>query len=259
VLQKIGRATPPGWTVERKQDRSIVVIAPGRGDVGCVVGPNESQPRTIPSEVLYLLCSALLAARPGNVEPQQPSPAADTLTARLQQQCSDWGAYWRASDAHGVDLTQAQAVELLREALGVEVAIKPDRDALRYQWHKSRNPGALLAIAWGASREACAEGADVDRATDVAMGDPFPERTAKPAMPMRWVRMEEGPPPENTPVLVWIVSSPGNPGYWQQDEWHEHREDPTGMGGPTLSFGYTWRESDPSEVTHWALIEEPKT
>lgn len=103
------------------------------------------------------------------------SPQADValnLRHELQQQCSDWGAYWRASDAHGVDLTQAQAVELLREALGVEVAIKPDRDALRYQWHKARNPGALLAIAWGASREACAEGSDVDRATDVAMGDP---------------------------------------------------------------------------------------
>jgi hypothetical protein len=48
-----------------------------------------------------------------------------SLTQRLQQRCSDWGAYWRAQDAHGVDLTHDQAVELLRDALGVEVAIAP--------------------------------------------------------------------------------------------------------------------------------------
>lgn len=42
---------------------------------------------------------------------------------RLQQKCSDWGTYWRASDAHGVKLTTDQAVELLQDALGVEVEI----------------------------------------------------------------------------------------------------------------------------------------
>ncbi len=47
----------------------------------------------------------------------------DTLCQRLQQQCSDWGVYWRAPDAHGVILTQEQALELLRTALGVEVEI----------------------------------------------------------------------------------------------------------------------------------------
>ena len=50
---------------------------------------------------------------------------ADNLTTRLQQQCVDWCAYWRASDAHGVTLTPEQALELLRTALGVEVEIKP--------------------------------------------------------------------------------------------------------------------------------------
>jgi hypothetical protein len=47
------------------------------------------------------------------------------LAQRLQQQCVDWGTYWRASDAHGVELTLEQALELLRTALGVEVDIKP--------------------------------------------------------------------------------------------------------------------------------------
>lgn len=51
--------------------------------------------------------------------------APDTLRERLQRQCVAWGAYWRASDAHGVELTPEQALQLLREALGVEVEIKP--------------------------------------------------------------------------------------------------------------------------------------
>jgi hypothetical protein len=56
--------------------------------------------------------------------PAAPQPAsAPTLTERLQQKCSDWGAYWRASDAHGVQLSVEQATELLADALGVEVEI----------------------------------------------------------------------------------------------------------------------------------------
>jgi hypothetical protein len=48
---------------------------------------------------------------------------APTLCERLQQKCTDWGTYWRAPDAHGVELSHDQAVELLRDALGVEVEI----------------------------------------------------------------------------------------------------------------------------------------
>jgi hypothetical protein len=48
---------------------------------------------------------------------------APNLTERLQQKCSDWNTYWRASDAHGVNLSHAQAVELLQDALGVEVEV----------------------------------------------------------------------------------------------------------------------------------------
>lgn len=47
-----------------------------------------------------------------------------TLRDELQQKCVDWGVYWRASDAHGVDLTHEQALALLRDALGVAVEIK---------------------------------------------------------------------------------------------------------------------------------------
>lgn len=54
---------------------------------------------------------------------EAPAQAQQSMTHELQQQCSDWGVYWRASDAHGVDLSMEQAEELLRRALGVEVAI----------------------------------------------------------------------------------------------------------------------------------------
>lgn len=46
------------------------------------------------------------------------------LRETLQQKCVDMGAYWRASDAHGVVLTIEQAEDLLRDVLNVEVEIK---------------------------------------------------------------------------------------------------------------------------------------
>jgi hypothetical protein len=46
-----------------------------------------------------------------------------TLTDVLQKRCYEWGTYWRSSDAHGVKLNTEQALELLRDALGVEVEI----------------------------------------------------------------------------------------------------------------------------------------
>ena len=48
----------------------------------------------------------------------------DGWREKLQRQCSEWGAYWRAPDAHGVELTEAQAIDLLAEVLGVEVEIQ---------------------------------------------------------------------------------------------------------------------------------------
>lgn len=60
------------------------------------------------------------AGHPAAVEEAEPR----TLRQQLQQQCSDWGTYWRASDSHGVELSMPQAVELLENALGVEVEIK---------------------------------------------------------------------------------------------------------------------------------------
>lgn len=53
----------------------------------------------------------------------------ETLRVELQKMCSAWGAYWRGSDAHGVELTTEQAVDLLQSALNVEVEIKDEEAA----------------------------------------------------------------------------------------------------------------------------------
>ena len=71
----------------------------------------------------------------------QPEPAVEKLYAaqsnsesaydycgRLQMRCCEWGVYWRASDAHGVNLSHEQALELLRDVLGVEVDIAAPKE-----------------------------------------------------------------------------------------------------------------------------------
>ena len=79
--------------------------------------------RAIPVDVQRLMLDA--GFEPPFTAAPQVQQAAPNLTAELQQRCTDWGAYWRAPDAHGVELTPDQALILLREALGVEVEIKP--------------------------------------------------------------------------------------------------------------------------------------
>ncbi len=67
---------------------------------------------------------------------------------RLQQKCSDWGTYWRAPDAHGVKLTTEQAVELLQDALGVEVEIDTGISAAiaaKEMAERERDAGAIAA------------------------------------------------------------------------------------------------------------------
>lgn len=84
----------------------------------------------------------------------------ETLCIQLQQQCSDWGVYWRAPDAHGVKLTMAQAQELLERALGVEVEIAQPTPAgkLVAWWNgigediTERSPYGP-SIRWGAEAE----------------------------------------------------------------------------------------------------------
>jgi hypothetical protein len=97
-------------------------------------------------------------------QPQAASStqAAEPLAERLQRQCVEWGAYWRAPDAHGVILTPEQATELLRDALGVEVEITASSttpgstgavDALPAKW---RNEADGFSDGDASARRACA-------------------------------------------------------------------------------------------------------
>lgn len=63
----------------------------------------------------------------------------ETLRVELQKMCSAWGAYWRGSDAHGVELTTEQAVELLQNALNVEVEIKNEEVAQQAEAQEPRS------------------------------------------------------------------------------------------------------------------------
>jgi hypothetical protein len=62
-----------------------------------------------------------------------------------------------------------------------------------------------------------------------------------------WIAVADRlPEPDAGEVLVWLTG-----GRCAFDEWHMHREDPIGMGGPTLEMGYMWRDYDFEEITHW--------
>lgn len=82
-------------------------------------GVRELGPGSAP-EVAYL--TGWNAAKK-HYEATTASGLVDGLCERLQRKCSEWGTYWRAPDAHGVNLSREQALELLRDALGVEVEI----------------------------------------------------------------------------------------------------------------------------------------
>jgi len=94
-------------------DYHAAVRAAERPEAAAIKESLTTQPAATPEE-----SSAVGAAEPVPA-PVQP----DTLSQRLQRRCVEMGTYWRAPDAHGVNLTTEQATELLRDALGVEVEI----------------------------------------------------------------------------------------------------------------------------------------
>lgn len=89
-----------------------------------VFNPPDCGPRFMQRDEAVKGMRSIVAAHEAKRPPSTTAEAmAPSLREQLQQQCSDWGAYWRASDAHGVELTREQAVELLARAVGVEVEI----------------------------------------------------------------------------------------------------------------------------------------
>lgn len=53
---------PQGWQIEQLPSGEIAMYAKGIGS--CVVAPAETQPRIIPTEMLYALAQALIAPQP---------------------------------------------------------------------------------------------------------------------------------------------------------------------------------------------------
>jgi hypothetical protein len=73
------------------------------------------------------------------------------------------------------------------------------------------------------------------------------------AVPVAWISVEDRlPEVDSGEVLVWLTG-----GRCAFDEWHTHREDPTGMGGPTMDMGAMWRDYEYEEITHWMPLPAP--
>lgn len=78
--------------------------------------------------------------------------------------------------------------------------------------------------------------------------------STRPAQAEGWIACSERlPNPDFGEVLVWLWESK----MYAIDEWHTYREDPTGMGGPTLDMGLMWRNFDFDEVSHWRPLPAP--
>lgn len=73
-----------------------------------------------------------------------------------------------------------------------------------------------------------------------------------------WVSVQDQMPPEGEEVLVWVAKTT----YWSTshaalDTWAEQREDPIGMGGPTIVTGVMWNDHDFEAISHWKRIGAP--
>jgi hypothetical protein len=79
---------------------------------------------------------------------------------------SSFGEWWEVTDG-----TRKFRAEYQDDASALADALNGAKDGARYRWHKARNPAALLATAWGASKAACVIGDDPDAATDAAMAE----------------------------------------------------------------------------------------
>lgn len=71
---------------------------------------------------------------------------------------------------------------------------------------------------------------------------------------MEWISVEDRlPEPDSGEVLVWLTG-----GRCAFDEWHMHREDPTGMSTThVLEMGLMWRDYEFEDITHWMPLPAP--
>jgi hypothetical protein len=83
----------------------------------------------------------------------------------------------------------------------------------------------------------------------LASTSPAPEAAASP-----WVPMHERAPAPDTECVVMVRYTLGRPPFATVDRWEEQREDPTGMGGATISTGFGWSDNYEADVIAWMPI-----
>ena len=69
-----------------------------------------------------------------------------------------------------------------------------------------------------------------------------------------WVPARERVPATGTECVVLLRSSLDRPPFVSVDTWDVQREDPTGMGGPTIETGEGWNDNHDSDVIAWIAI-----
>jgi hypothetical protein len=69
-----------------------------------------------------------------------------------------------------------------------------------------------------------------------------------------WVPMSERAPEPDTVCVVWCRYSQDTKGYATVDTWSLQREDPLGMGGPTIPTGYGWDDNYVEDVLYWVAL-----
>jgi len=71
-----------------------------------------------------------------------------------------------------------------------------------------------------------------------------------------WMSMETVPE-LGTECLVWLRYTLDGPGFPGIDTWDVQREDPLGMGGPTIETGVGWNDNDCNDVLYWIALPPP--
>jgi len=74
------------------------------------------------------------------------------------------------------------------------------------------------------------------------------------AVPAGWVPMCERAPAPDTDCAVFLRYTMDRQPFVAMDRWEMLREDPTGMGGPTLEMGYGWRDNFEGDVIAWYAL-----